>query len=429
MYSYNTRIWESTNGCRTIYEKMECTNNISYIIICCQVGSMHETTETEGFAHLLEHILMTSDTNHISYTQTFQRFNVMGIEFNAYTTKSSTSFSIKCLTSFVPKIIDILANIMFYSNILTRDPIIEQKVIYYENQSDEKESINKADNIFKDTVYHNTPYEKPVDKKRVVNDNISPNLLQKFYETYYVPKNFVISIISDVPYQTIESHIEQSLFSKIPSVGGKKTRKTSYSMNNSGIHISRENTNTCTVVAGFCIQNITSIEKYTLEFLKYHLNRLDGILFQHIRMQEGIAYQFFSEFELEEIGGCFSIVVETSHINIEHLITFMMSVFKNLKHVKLHEDTISQVKQHIKHQLRMKYHDFETVAEYNIQQVVNHNLIPHQYLYDICYKSINSTHIQTCANKYFTMPNVIVSIVTNEHVVQSTIEHICKTSL
>ena len=190
MYAWNSRIWKSKNGCRTIYEKMDCTNNISVIIICCQVGSIHETTETDGFAHLLEHILLTSDTNHISCTQTFQQFDKMGVEFNAHTTKTNTCFMIKCLTPFIKTVIDMLANIMFHSNIETRNAAVEQNVIYHENQTDDNDSINTAELKFKHNVYKDTPYAKPIDKKRANQPPVQSPLLQAFYKNDAFKKDY-----------------------------------------------------------------------------------------------------------------------------------------------------------------------------------------------------------------------------------------------
>ena len=428
MYTYNTRIWKSTNGCRTIYEKMDCTNNTSFIIICCQVGSIHETSETIGFAHLLEHILMTSDTNHMSCTQTFQQFDKMGIEFNAFTTKTKTVFTIKCLTEFLESIIDILGNVMFRSNILTRDALIEQNVIFHENREDEYDSNNKATEFFDKHVYKNTPYAKPIDKV-FQGKKCSTKQLQQFYHTHYVPSNFILSIISDIPYKRIEKYVQKSLFVTLPNTHTQKRKKYVQKIH-SGIHISKETTPTCTLIAGFCIPKPSFEEKCIFEFLQYHLNRMNGILFQHIRMQEGVAYRFYSEFEhYNDTGGYFSISIETSHLYIETLLTFVMDVFKNLTHVRIHEDTILQVKQYIKNHLQMNYNNFETIAEYNIQQIINHSLIPYNCLYNICYHPITALQIQNCANKYFTMPNVNISIVSNEHVDQSTIERICKTAL
>ena len=431
MYAWNSRIWKSKNGYRTIYEKMDCTNNISVIIICCKVGSIHETTETDGFAHLLEHILLTSDTNHISCTQTFQQFDKMGVEFNAHTTKTNTCFMIKCLTPFIKTVIDMLANIMFHSNIETRNAAVEQNVIYHENQTDDNDSINTAELKFKHNVYKDTPYAKPIDKKRANQPPVQSPLLQAFYKKYYVPNNIIISIISDLPYHDIQSHIEKSLFNTIISNKEfKKQKRQKIISIDSTISVMKEqHSNTCTIIAGFIIPNPNPIEEYTLHYLKYYLNRIDGILFQHIRMKQGVAYQFFSDFEHQEVGTCFSITVETSNIYIIPLLTFIMTVFKDLKDIQIHEDVMVQVKHHIKHLLQMKYRDIDSLAEYNMQQVIQHTLIPYDHLYHICYQSINSVHVQECARKYFTMPNVIVSIVTNEDMVESTIEHICKTTL
>ena len=419
-------IWQFKNGCRVIHEEKKCADK-STLLVCCNVGSIHETKETSGYCHLLEHLLLVSGTENASYHNIFHKFDITGSEFNAYTTKTQTVFSVTCLTEYLNEFLVIFGYLIFTSKIGTRVEK-EQSVIKQENLSDENQSNYAVYDIFEAQVFNNTPFQNPIDKNDK-SKRLNLELLMQFYKTYYVPGNLSLSIVSGLPSDKILFFLKQSHFFTMPRTDVKiHPTIMNQPMVNPGYSVVSKNTETTSLMLGFSIPIYEKTEICLFEVLKYYLNRMDGVLFNYFRTTRGSAYRFNADIDEEEVGGYFSINVETTPKNVENILKFCVSTFRSLIRIGIPEKDLIDVKKYIKKTLRLKYLDTAELADYNMKQISSlskDKIVPFCDIYKKYYHPIQNFQINNIIRKHFITSQMVVSIVGKNVPAHSVVEKIC----
>ena len=121
------------NGLKIIHEKPFSKLPITSIHIICDIGSVHETDDFRGASHMIEHMCFKG-TSHISKAKTISmEYDKIGAEFNAYTTKRFTAFTVKCGDEYVEHSIDILSDMLFHSKFNKHEYDKERVVVVQEN--------------------------------------------------------------------------------------------------------------------------------------------------------------------------------------------------------------------------------------------------------------------------------------------------------
>ena len=82
------------NGLRLV--AMKTASKVVAINVLFNVGSQNETYEQEGYAHFIEH-LMFKGSERFSAEELMDRFTFLGSDYNAYTTRTVTRYTFKCL--------------------------------------------------------------------------------------------------------------------------------------------------------------------------------------------------------------------------------------------------------------------------------------------------------------------------------------------
>src|SRR5271155_4315444 len=95
-----------------------------------RTGSRDETPEVSGVSHFLEHMVFKG-TPHRTADQVNREFDRIGADYNAFTSEENTVFHAAVLPEYLPRAIDILADILRPS-LRAEDFDTEKKVIIEE---------------------------------------------------------------------------------------------------------------------------------------------------------------------------------------------------------------------------------------------------------------------------------------------------------
>lgn len=180
------------NGLRVLLEENNIVNSIS-IGILFKVGSEREIGKNLGISHFIEHMLFKGTKTRTAKDIT-NEIDYIGGEFNAYTTKDHTAFYVHIPSKHLEIGIDVLSDIILNS-VFSREDIEKEKSVVIEE-------INMYNDSPEDYVYENLA------RKTYGNFGIGHDVLGnkesvqrftreeiiKYFKTYYVPDNAVISI-------------------------------------------------------------------------------------------------------------------------------------------------------------------------------------------------------------------------------------------
>ncbi len=180
------------NGLRVLLEENNIVNSIS-IGIVFKVGSEREIGRNLGISHFIEHMLFKG-TKTRSAKDITNEIDYVGGEFNAYTTKDHTAFYVHIPSKHLEIGIDVLSDIILNS-VFSQEDIEKEKSVVIEE-------INMYNDSPEDYVYENLARKTygnfgighdVLGNKECVQGFMRDDII-KYFKTYYVPDNAVISI-------------------------------------------------------------------------------------------------------------------------------------------------------------------------------------------------------------------------------------------
>jgi len=118
-----------SNGLRVLVESIPTCRSVSFGI-WVKAGSRHETPETNGFSHFIEHMLFKGTKRHTA-RQIADRFDGIGGNVNAFTSKEYTCYYAKVLDEHLPIAADMLAD-MFFESVFAEEELEKEKNVIIE---------------------------------------------------------------------------------------------------------------------------------------------------------------------------------------------------------------------------------------------------------------------------------------------------------
>src|SRR5512138_2457430 len=118
------------NGIRIISEKIPHSYSVT-IGIWVTSGSRHENREHNGVAHFIEHLLFKG-TERRSALDISREIDSVGGVLNAFTSREFVCYYAKVLDTFLPRAVDLLADIFLNSRFDDDEIEKERKVILQE---------------------------------------------------------------------------------------------------------------------------------------------------------------------------------------------------------------------------------------------------------------------------------------------------------
>ncbi len=225
----NVKIGKLENGLTYYIRKNSKPENRADLRLVVNAGSVLETDDQQGIAHLVEHMAFNG-TKHYKKQELVDYFESIGVAFgpdlNAYTSFDETVYMIEVPTDddIIRKAIQILED--WAHNILFEDEDIdgERPVVGEEwrlGQGANQRMFNKTFPI----VFNNSQYGKrlPIGKKAVI-DTAHYSTIKKYYTDWYRPDLMAVVAVGDFKIEKIETLI-QTHFNRLKVSENPKQRK------------------------------------------------------------------------------------------------------------------------------------------------------------------------------------------------------------
>lgn len=116
-----------TGGLRLIYEYLPYLRSCSLGVWIAN-GSRHESPETEGMSHFIEHMLFKGTTSR-SAREIAEHMDDIGGYMNAFTARECTCFYTKTLDSHLAEAMDILSDMIAHPRLSNTDIALEKDVV------------------------------------------------------------------------------------------------------------------------------------------------------------------------------------------------------------------------------------------------------------------------------------------------------------
>ena len=426
----NSKTYE--NGFRLVHEKPVIpSSKIASIQVFCDIGSIHEPEESRGSAHFIEHMCFKGTKRLKTSKEVNLIFDKTGSESNAYTDRRYTCYYADTNKDNVRVCISTLADMLLNSVFDKTDYMKERDVVREEMVKDEDDyellSLMNADK----QIYAGSPYENPVDDLKYHEGKHAlkyENILE-IYKKFYVPSNFILSVCSSIPFETICKYVEQSDFTKVVKREPRPSLNLCIKPQNDVVYnLEKRVTNPVHICIGFRTCGLKNLDKYCLKLLKTVLSgKINSRMFMLLREENGLTYTSYAYSDFFEHMGDFKMYAECDPAKVfkngsgPGVFPLLCQMIRDLLEHGVTEEELETAKGFSQGTQKMNAEDSSIIAKYNGKNQLFNNLTAPRYTdkYKKLIEPITLNQIHRCIRQYFCREGMVVSVVSAQLMVKS----------
>lgn len=195
------------SGLRLIASKLDNYHTVSFGIMV-DVGCVKESAQTNGYAHLIEHMLFKGTKQRTSL-QISEELDDIGASVNAYTSKDSTCFYSKSLAEHLEKCIEVFSD-MYFNAAFPEDEFAKEKGVVLEEI---KMCSDTPDDVSQDLISEALFFGQTLGQTILGNsDNIrycDRHSILDFKKNHYFATNTVISVCGSFDFEQLDGYINK----------------------------------------------------------------------------------------------------------------------------------------------------------------------------------------------------------------------------
>lgn len=176
------------------------------IIIMIKAGGLYEEPANCGITHFLEHMAFKG-TDKYNYREIAHKFDSIGGNFNAFTTKDRTVFYVKCLKNKICQALDLLAEILINSTLSTEEIEKERKVIMQEMAQNDDVPDNYIFDLYHETAFANQRLGWNILGTKDFINNVTRDDLLQYMAQFYTQENTLIAISGNMDEAAVVDYI------------------------------------------------------------------------------------------------------------------------------------------------------------------------------------------------------------------------------
>jgi predicted Zn-dependent peptidase len=331
------------NGLRVMIESIPTCRSVSFGI-WVKTGSRYESMGNNGISHFIEHMLFKG-TNRHSAKDIADRFDGIGGNVNAFTSKEYTCYYAKVLDQHLPIAVDILADMFFESQLADAELAKEKNVILEEISMYEDTPDDTVHDLAARAAYHEHPLAYSILGTAERLNLMGSEDLRKYMGERYSIENTVISVAGNVGEEVLEL-LEQN-FGRFDVKGEDMTLGTPVFHSNALFHRKKtEQNHLCLTFPGSSIQ---APNLYAMILLNNTIGGgMSSRLFQEIREKRGLAYSVYSYHTSYADSGLFTVYAGTAPKQTQDVYDLTIELLNDIAATGMSEAELSRGKEQLK---------------------------------------------------------------------------------
>ena len=278
------------NGITLIIVENQAADIISGRFFFKQAGTIAETSEQAGLAHLVSAVI-TKGTERLSALEIAQIVESIGAGLGADASTDYFSLSLKTVSADFPVMLKLLAEIVRSPTFPESEVELERKLTLQAIKSQKEQPFNVAFNQLRQQMYPQHPYGISVLGTETSVANLTRQDLQQYHQTYFRPDRFVISLSGRITKEQGSDLISQVFGDwQNPSQPCPNSSLVSPLKNPSRAEIIQD-TQQSIVMLGYLGTKVSHQDYSVLKLISTYLgNGLSSRLFVELREKRGLAY-------------------------------------------------------------------------------------------------------------------------------------------
>lgn len=297
----STEIWKLSNGLYVISQYQKNSLVIQTGIVA-NVGTRDEEIAQNGIAHLFEHMAFKGTQKRKPW-HILNSIDSVGGEINAFTTREKTCFHTITTKHHLKRSLDLLSDIVFYSNFPEKEFIKEKQVIFEEIDMYSDLPEESIYDEFEKNIFPQQTIGLPILGTKETLKNVTIEDLKNFRAQFYTNSNVVISVVGNYRKNLLELYCKNFL-EKIP-IKDCKLQRTQPIVGNTFHKIIPRYIHQGHYMIGGIACSYHSADLYPFSLIIHYLggDTMNNLLNLNIRERYGLCYNIHSFFvPYQDIG-------------------------------------------------------------------------------------------------------------------------------
>jgi len=287
------------NKLRLLLDEMPGAQSVA-VNLCVLSGLRFEAPGQAGISHMMEHMLFKG-TESRSARELAEEADDRGANLNAYTCKEYTCFYVRSLPEHLAAMLELLADMLYHSNLAAADLDIERGVVLEELAMYEDLPEELVFDLFYNMVWPDHMLGRNILGTKESLAGLNSGDLRAHLDRFFTPERMVMAVSGKFDAGAVQTQIE-GLFGQAPS-GMEELLSTPKAEFTPGLRFTRKAVEQNQIVLAFpgCSGR---------DPLRYHASLLSTMLggstssrlFQRLREELGLVYavDFFNVHHMEE---------------------------------------------------------------------------------------------------------------------------------
>jgi predicted Zn-dependent peptidase len=335
--------YELKNGLRVMIEPIPTCRSVSFGI-WVKTGSRYEGLDNNGISHFIEHMLFKGTKRH-SAKDIADRFDGIGGNVNAFTSKEYTCYYAKVLDLHLPIAVDILSDMFFESQLNDTELAKEKNVILEEISMYEDTPDDTVHDLASRAAYHDHPLAYSILGTAERLNAMGSDDLRGYMGERYRIDDTVISVAGNVGEEVLEL-LEQH-FGRFDAKGQDAVLETPVFHSRALFHRKKtEQNHLCLTFPG---SSIKEPNLYAMILLNNTIGGgMSSRLFQEIREKRGLAYSVYSYHTSYADSGLFTVYAGTAPKQTQDVYNITMELLAEITATGMSEAELHRGKEQLK---------------------------------------------------------------------------------
>lgn len=389
------------NGLRVLAIPLHDTKAVT-VFVFAKVGSRHETRNTNGISHFIEHLMFKGTKKRPTTLAISRLLDGVGAAYNAFTSKDWTGYYVKMNYEHTDLALDVVSDMLQHSLFKPAEIERERGVIIEEINMYDDNPVMTIEDIFEAAVFgDHHPLGWNIAGPRSVIRKVSRTTLLKYRDRYYHAKNMLIVIAGRLP-ATLNRDI-QSHFKSVRSLRSTpKAKPYRAGAATHTIQLKYKEVEQVQLAVGTKAYKYTDKRLPAATVLATLLGgNMSSRLFIQVRERRGLAYSVRASVSPYEDTGSFMVQAGLEKNRVPEALKVILAELTKLKTMKVGPAELKRTKEFLRGKTILELEDSDSIASWYGRQGLFYKRIqtPEQALAKLA--KVTAADVQAIAKELF----------------------------
>jgi predicted Zn-dependent peptidase len=343
------------NGLRLVTEEVPHFHSVA-VGVWLNAGSRDETQAENGLSHFLEHMVFKGTAKR-SVLDIAREIDQLGGQCNAFTTKEQTCFHGRVLAEHLPRLVDLLSDLVLRAHLAAPDLERERQVILEEINAQDDNPEELVHVHFARNFWQDHSFGWPILGEAEHIAQVNRDDLLAYRQQVYRPADVVVAAAGNLQHEALVDLVAEGF---ADFANGAPARPRLPAATHPGVYALARDLEQVNLVMGAPGVAADDPRRYAATMLQLILGgNMSSRLFQVIREQMGLAYAIQSYVQFFSDAGLLGIAAGVSPGNLKALMAAIRGELRKLQTGTVSSRELTAAQDHLKGSILLSAEDCE----------------------------------------------------------------------